>query len=93
VHWYRNIFSHMLSTKVREIGAMLNAIEDIVVAREKAIRVSRSRAASIGGASAPTIRSSCCRSLSRARLYPGTRGSFFKSLDHTLRLGMMARAG
>ena len=42
VHWYRNIFSHVPSTKVREIAAMLKAIhagEDIVAAREKAIRV------------------------------------------------------
>src|SRR5437773_3537995 len=27
VHWYRNIFSHVPSTKVREIAAMLKAIE------------------------------------------------------------------
>jgi putative transposase len=42
VHWYRNIFSHVPSTKVRVIAAMLKAIhasEDIVAAREKAIRV------------------------------------------------------
>ena len=42
VHWYRNIFSHVPATKVREIAAMLKAIhasEDIVAAREKAIRV------------------------------------------------------
>ena len=42
VHWYRNIFSHVPSTKVREIAAKLKAIhagEDIVAAREKAIRV------------------------------------------------------
>src|SRR4051812_4475964 len=42
VHWYRNIFSHVPSTKVREIAAMLKAIhasEDLVAAREKAIRV------------------------------------------------------
>jgi Transposase, Mutator family len=26
VHWYRNIFSHVPSTKVREIAAMLKAI-------------------------------------------------------------------
>ncbi len=41
VHWYRNIFSHVPSTKVREI-AMLKAIhasEDIAAAREKAVRV------------------------------------------------------
>jgi hypothetical protein len=40
--WYRNIFSHVLSTKVREIAAMLKAIhasEDVVAAREKAVRV------------------------------------------------------
>ena len=42
VHWYRNIFSHVPSIKVREIAAMLKAIhasEDIAAAREKAIRV------------------------------------------------------
>jgi Transposase, Mutator family len=42
VHWYRNIFSHLPSTKLREIVAMLKAIhasEDVVAAREKAIRV------------------------------------------------------
>src|SRR6476619_4564855 len=42
VHWYRNIFSHVPSTKVREIAAVLKAIhasEDIVAAREKAVRV------------------------------------------------------
>src|SRR5512133_662069 len=42
VHWYRNIFSHVPSTKVREIAAMLKAIhasEDTAAAREKAIRV------------------------------------------------------
>ena len=49
VHWYRNIFSHVPSTKVREIAAMLKAIhasEDIVAAREKAIRVSEKLRAS-----------------------------------------------
>ena len=47
VHWYRNIFSHVPSTKVREIAAMLKAIhagEDIVAAREKAVRVTELRA-------------------------------------------------
>ena len=42
VHWYRNIFSHVPSTKVREIAAMLKAIhasEDIAASREKAVRV------------------------------------------------------
>src|SRR5262250_1485688 len=42
VHWYRNIFSHVPSTKVREIAAMLKAIhagEDLAAAREKANRV------------------------------------------------------
>src|SRR5690349_10879914 len=42
VHWYRNVFSHVPSTKVREIAAMLKAIhagEDIVAARQKAIQV------------------------------------------------------
>src|SRR5260370_35383350 len=41
-HWYRNIFSHVPSTKVREIAATLKAIhasEDVVAAREKGIRV------------------------------------------------------
>jgi putative transposase len=53
VRWYRNIFSPVPSTKVREIAAMLKAIhagEDIVAAREKAmnielLRTSRSRGA------------------------------------------------
>jgi hypothetical protein len=34
-HWYRNVFSHVPSTKVREIAAMLKAIhasEDVVAA-------------------------------------------------------------
>ena len=38
VHWYRNIFSHVPSTKVREIAAMLKAIhagEDIVAVRRE----------------------------------------------------------
>ena len=42
VHWYRNIFSHVPSTKVREIAAMLKVIhasEDIVAAREEVVRV------------------------------------------------------
>src|SRR4249919_3493561 len=42
VHWYRNIFSHVPSTMVREIAAMLKAIhagEDIVAAHDKAVRV------------------------------------------------------
>jgi transposase-like protein len=42
VHWYRNIFSHVPSTKVREIAAMLKAIhagEDIGAARQKAVQV------------------------------------------------------
>src|SRR5262249_51007025 len=58
VHWYRNIFSHVPSTKVQEIAAMLKAIhagEDIAAAREKAIRaieklrgLGLSRAAGLG---------------------------------------------
>jgi transposase-like protein len=42
VHWYRNIFSHLPSTKVREVAEMLKTIhasEDSVTAREKAIQV------------------------------------------------------
>src|SRR6516225_2874703 len=42
VHWYRNIFSQVPSTTVREIAAMLKAIhasEDLAAAREKAISV------------------------------------------------------
>ena len=42
VHFYRNIFSHVPSTKAREIAAMLKAIhagEDIVAARQKAVQV------------------------------------------------------
>ena len=37
VHWYRNVFRHVPSTKVREIAAMLKAThagDDIVVARQ-----------------------------------------------------------
>lgn len=39
VHWYRNIFSHVPNTKVREVAAMLKAIhaqEDREAAEEKA---------------------------------------------------------
>lgn len=39
VHWYRNVFSHVPSTKVREVAAMLKAIhaaEDIEAAKAKA---------------------------------------------------------
>lgn len=39
VHWYRNIFSHAPSAKVREVAAMLKAIhaaEDAASARDKA---------------------------------------------------------
>jgi putative transposase len=42
VHWYRNMFSHVPSTKVREVAAMLKAIhasEDIAAARQKARQV------------------------------------------------------
>jgi hypothetical protein len=42
VHWYRNVFGHVPSTKVREVAAMLKAIhasEDVVAAREKALQV------------------------------------------------------
>jgi len=42
VHWYRNIFSHVPSTKLWEIAAMLKAIyasEDLAAAREEANRV------------------------------------------------------
>jgi len=42
VHWYRNIFSDVPSTKVREVAAMLEAIhagEDLVAARQQAVRV------------------------------------------------------
>ena len=35
VHWYRNIFSHVPATKVREIAAMLKAIH--ASEREKAM--------------------------------------------------------
>jgi transposase-like protein len=37
VHWYRNVFSHVPSTNVREIAPMLKAIhasEDVVASRE-----------------------------------------------------------
>lgn len=39
VHWYRNVFSHVPSTKVREVAAMLKAVhaaEDVEAARAKA---------------------------------------------------------
>ena len=42
VHFYRNVFSHVPSTKVREIAAMLKAIhasEDRVAADDKALQV------------------------------------------------------
>ena len=42
VHWYRNLFSHVPSTKVREVAAMLKAIhasEDVAAARQKALQV------------------------------------------------------
>ena len=42
VHWYRNIFSHVPSTKVREVARMLKAIhaqEDLEAARGKAAAV------------------------------------------------------
>jgi len=42
VHWYRNIFSDVPSTKVREVAAMLKAIhaqEDADAAQEKAMAV------------------------------------------------------
>jgi putative transposase len=42
VHWYRNVFSHVPSTKMRESAAMLKAIhagEDIAAARQKAVQV------------------------------------------------------
>jgi len=42
VHWYRNIFSHVPASRVREIAAMLKTIhvsQDILAAREKASRV------------------------------------------------------
>jgi len=42
VHWYHNVYSHVPSTKVREIAAMLKAIhagEDIAAARQKAVQV------------------------------------------------------
>ena len=49
VHWYRNVFSHVPSTKMREIAAMLKAIhagEDITAARQKAVQVIREAARS-----------------------------------------------
>jgi putative transposase len=42
VHFYRNVFSHVPSTKVREVAAMLKAIhasEDLAAAEEKARQV------------------------------------------------------
>ena len=42
VHWYRNVFSHVPGTKVREVSLMLKAIhaqEDLAAARAKADEV------------------------------------------------------
>jgi transposase-like protein len=42
VHWYRNVFSHVPSTKVREVAAMLEVIhagEHLAAARQQAVRV------------------------------------------------------
>jgi transposase-like protein len=42
VHWYRNVFSHVPATKVREVAAMLKAIhaaEDVEAAKAKAEQV------------------------------------------------------
>ena len=42
VHWYRNVFSHVPSTKVREVAAMLKAIhagEDLVAARHENLTI------------------------------------------------------
>ena len=42
VHWYRNVFSHVPATKVREVAAMLKAIhaaEDFEAAKAKAEQV------------------------------------------------------
>jgi putative transposase len=42
VHWYRNLFSHVPSTKVRGVAAMVKTIhanEDLAAAREKASQV------------------------------------------------------
>jgi putative transposase len=39
VHWYRNIFSHVPNTKIKEVAAMLKAIhaqEDRPAAQQKA---------------------------------------------------------
>jgi putative transposase len=59
VHWYRNIFSHVPSTKVREIATMLKAIhagEDLAAAREKAIRViEKLRGRCAGRAESPVL--------------------------------------
>ena len=40
VHWYRNVFSHVPSTKMRETAAMLaiHAGEDIAAAQQKAVQ-------------------------------------------------------
>src|SRR5262249_26173221 len=40
VHWYRNIFSHVPSTKVREIAAMLKAIHAARTSPQRARRPS-----------------------------------------------------
>lgn len=60
VYWYRNIFGHVPSTKVREIQTMLKAIhagDDIVAAREEGCPSDREAAriaAGSGGARVPS---------------------------------------
>jgi putative transposase len=94
VHWYRNIFSHVPSTKVREIAAMLKAIhasEDIVAAREKAVRVveklaalRRARAAELVGAAVEeTLTYYASRRSTGSASAPTTRSSAFcaRSVD------------
>ena len=83
VHWYRNIFSHVPATRVREIAAMLKAIhasEDIAAAREKALQVVAKLRASrrTKGHSRLSVGVAClldglfkCHDMRRARLQSG----------------------
>jgi putative transposase len=41
VHWYRNIFSHVPSTKVREVAAMLKRFTRARISWQRAKRLSR----------------------------------------------------
>jgi len=74
VNWSRSIFSHVPSTKVREIAAMLKAIhvgEDIAAAQQKkAVRVIEKAARSAADHSRELVRDA-------AALSPSSTGGAF----------------